>query len=54
MSINNVMKIMVDFIESNKSKFGINYENSIETIQEILDEIKQDYKNLGDENKNEN
>jgi hypothetical protein len=41
--------ILVKFIETNKVKFGIEYKDSLETLQELLNEIKEDYKSLGDE-----
>ena len=41
--------ILVKFIETNKVKFGIEYKDSLGTLQELLNEIKEDYKSLGDE-----
>jgi len=48
-TINELNNILVDYIENNKYEFGIGYEYSIGTIQELLDEIKKEYDNLGDE-----
>lgn len=48
-NINDLNNIIVDYIENNKYEFGIGYEYSIGTIQELLDEIKKEYDNLGDE-----
>lgn len=46
-TINELNNILVDYIENNKYEFGIGYEYSIGTIQELLDEIKKEYENLG-------
>lgn len=48
-TISELHNIIVDFIENNKYEFGIGYEYSIGTLQELLNEIKTEYKNLGDE-----
>ena len=48
-TINELNNILVDYIENNKYEFEIGYEYSIGTIQELLDEIKKEYDNLGDE-----
>lgn len=46
-NINDLSNIIVDYIENNKMEFNIDYENSIQTIQELLDEIKREYDELG-------
>ena len=46
-TINELNNILVDFIENNKYEFGIGYEYSIGTIQDLLNEIKAEYENLG-------
>ena len=46
-TINELNNIIVDFIENNKFEFGIGYEYSIGTIQDLLNEIKAEYENLG-------
>lgn len=48
-TIKELSDILIDYIENNKVKNEIDYENSIETLQELLNEIKTEYKNLGDE-----
>lgn len=48
-TIKELSDILIDYIENNKVKNGIDYENSIETLQELLNEIKTEYKELGDE-----
>jgi len=48
-TISELHNIIVDFIENNKYEFGIGYEYSIGTLQELLNEIKTEYENLGDE-----
>ena len=48
-TINELNNILVDYIENNKYEFGIGYEYSIGTIQELLNEIKKEYDSLGDE-----
>jgi len=48
-TISELHNIIVDFIENNKYEFGIGYEYSIGTLQELLNEIKKEYENLGDE-----
>ena len=46
-TINELNNILVDFIENNKYEFGIGYEYSIGTIQDLLNEIKAEYESLG-------
>lgn len=46
-TINELNNIIVDFIENNKYAFGIGYEYSIGTIQDLLNEIKAEYESLG-------
>lgn len=46
-TINELNNIIVDFIENNKYEFGIGYEYSIGTIQDLLNEIKAEYESLG-------
>lgn len=48
-TISELHNIIVDFIENNKYEFGIGYEYSIGTLQELLNEIKEEYESLGDE-----
>ena len=46
-TINELNNIIVDFIENNKYEFGIGYEYSIGTIQDLLNEVKAEYESLG-------
>ena len=46
-TINELNNILIDFIENNKYEFGIGYEYSIGTIQDLLNEIKAEYESLG-------
>lgn len=50
MNIVNVNNILVEYINKNKERFNIDYNNSIETLRELLDEIEKEYEFL-DKNK---
>lgn len=41
--------LLVNYIEDNKNVFGIDYKDTIETIEELIEEIKKDYKDLEEE-----
>ena len=44
---NNVLyNILVNYIEDNKTNYDIDYKETIETIEELLEEIKKDYKEM--------
>lgn len=49
LTIADLNDILVKFIETNKVKFDIEYADSLETLKELLNEIEEDYKSLGDE-----
>lgn len=42
---------LVNYIEDNKNVYGIDYKETIETIEELIEEIKRDYKDLLEEEK---
>lgn len=48
-TINEINNILIDYIEENKTKNNIDYDETIETLQELLNEIKKEYEELGDE-----
>lgn len=48
-TINEINNILIDYIEENKTKNNIDYDETLETLQELLNEIKKEYKELGDE-----
>ncbi|MBQ3475838.1 MAG: hypothetical protein IJH20_06695 [Bacilli bacterium] len=41
--------ILVNYIEDNKTNYNIDYKETIETIEELIEEIKKDYKDLEEE-----
>ena len=44
---NNVLyNILVNYIEDNKTNYDIDYKETIEAIEELLEEIKKDYKEM--------
>lgn len=47
--MNNLSNILIDFIETNKVKYGIDYKASIENLKELLEEIEQEYENIEEE-----
>ena len=46
MTFNDLNNILVKYIEDNKVKNDIDYMDSIESLEELLKEIKKDYKEL--------
>lgn len=48
-TINEINNILIDYIEKNKTKKNIDYDETLETLQELLNEIKKEYEELGDE-----
>lgn len=44
----NISNILIKYIEDNK-KYDIDYKKSIETIEELLKELKKDYEELEEE-----
>ena len=42
-NINELWIILINYIEHNKKFNDISYEDSIETLQELLDNIKKEY-----------
>ena len=48
-TINKINNILIDYIEENKTKNNIDYDETLETLQELLNEIKKEYEELGDE-----
>ena len=46
MTINNLRDYIVYYIENNKVRFDIKYENSIESLYQLLNEIKKEYEGL--------
>ena len=38
--------ILVNYIEDNKTNYNIDYKETIETIEELIEEIKKDYEDL--------
>ena len=42
-SINDLSKILVEYIEKNKINYNIEYLETIEAIEELIREIKKDY-----------
>ena len=49
MTNSNLYDILVDFIDNNKSMYDIDYKSSIENLEDLLNEIKRDYEELGEE-----
>jgi hypothetical protein len=45
----NLHDYLIQFIEDNKVKYDISYGGSIESLYELLDEIKQEYEGLDNE-----
>jgi hypothetical protein len=45
-TFNDLNSILVKYIEDNKVKNDIDYMESIESLEELLKEIKKDYKEL--------
>jgi hypothetical protein len=41
--------ILVNYIEDNKTNYNIDYKETIETIEELIEEIKKDYEDLKEE-----
>lgn len=44
--MNDISKVLLQYIEDNKQKYGITYTNSIKAIEDLLHEIKKDYQEL--------
>lgn len=44
--IQKMNNLVVDYCEKQKLKFGTSYKESLEIIQELLDEIKAEYEEL--------
>lgn len=42
----NLYDILVDYIENNKANFNIDYEDTIESIKELIEEIEKEYKGV--------
>jgi hypothetical protein len=53
MNINELSSILVNYIEENKIKHNIDYYDTINTLQEMLGNIKKDYKDMQDSFLNE-
>lgn len=49
MNIGNIKDILVDYINKNKNEYNIDYNDTIITLKQLITEIEDDYKNLGDE-----
>ena len=46
MEIKDINNILIDYIEQNKTKYNIDYSDTIESIKELIKEIENDYENL--------
>lgn len=46
MNINIINNMLVEYINKNKEYFDIDYNNSIKTLKELLDEIQKEYEFL--------
>jgi len=46
MNINELNNILVNYIEQNKIKYNIEYQKTIETLEELIKEIKKEYQNI--------
>jgi hypothetical protein len=46
MTMNKLNNIIVNYIENNKTQYNIEYFDTIETLYELLEEIKDDYEGL--------
>lgn len=46
MEIKDIKNKLVDYIENNKTKYNIDYADTIESIKELIKEIENDYENL--------
>lgn len=45
-TLNDINTILVDYINENKNKCGIDYLDTIKTFEDLLKEIKRDYETL--------
>ena len=45
-TLNDINTILVDYINENKNKYGIDYLDTIKTFEDLLKEIKRDYETL--------
>ena len=48
-NINEINDILIDYIEYNKKFNNISYSESIECIEELLKEIKEEYRSIENE-----
>ena len=46
MTNNELMNILVEYIESNKRDYNIQYADTLESLQEMLNTIKRDYEEM--------
>lgn len=47
--MNNIYDTLIRYIEENKTKYNIGYEDTICYLEEIVETIKKEYEELGDE-----
>lgn len=47
-NINDISTIIIEYIKSNKEKYNIDYEDTIEAIKEVIEDIEKDFKEIGD------
>ena len=45
-TINDIMNIMIDYINRNKEKNNIEYQETIDALKEALNELERDYKEV--------
>lgn len=46
MNINELNNILVEYIEQNKVKYNIDYLQTIESLKELINELKKEYQNI--------